>query len=153
MVIGLSASSKSLSVGRTLRAGKTWPDMDGIVSEASQANHLPPVVRSCDWCRSRKIRCDKKSPCSSCRQSRVPCERKLELREKTKSQRVLISPEYKEKLDRIDERLQAIIEVLMEMKGHSKSDVKIKQEQHSPLPLPHPLLVPGGQMGKRTPIA
>ncbi len=29
--------------------------------------------RSCVTCRSRKVRCDKKSPCSNCRRAQIPC--------------------------------------------------------------------------------
>lgn len=43
--------------------------------------------------RVSQVRCDKTLHCSSCKQSMVPCERKLQLKHKTKAQRVLISPE------------------------------------------------------------
>lgn len=30
-------------------------------------------LRSCGVCRSRKVRCDKQSPCSNCRRANIPC--------------------------------------------------------------------------------
>ena len=32
-----------------------------------------PKLRSCAVCRSRKVRCDKQSPCSNCRRANIPC--------------------------------------------------------------------------------
>lgn len=32
-----------------------------------------PKPRSCTTCRSRKVRCDKKSPCSNCRRAGIAC--------------------------------------------------------------------------------
>ncbi|KAI1427110.1 hypothetical protein F5Y12DRAFT_197536 [Xylaria sp. FL1777] len=33
----------------------------------------PPRLRSCVVCRSRKVRCNKESPCSNCRRAGIPC--------------------------------------------------------------------------------
>lgn len=33
----------------------------------------PPKLRSCIVCRNRKVRCDKKSPCSNCRSANIAC--------------------------------------------------------------------------------
>ncbi|KAI3321590.1 hypothetical protein HD806DRAFT_524048 [Xylariaceae sp. AK1471] len=33
----------------------------------------PPKLRSCVVCRSRKVRCDKESPCSNCRRANIAC--------------------------------------------------------------------------------
>ncbi|KAK8062189.1 transcriptional regulator family: Fungal Specific TF [Apiospora hydei] len=35
--------------------------------------HSAPKPRSCVVCRSRKVRCDKLSPCSNCRRANIPC--------------------------------------------------------------------------------
>lgn len=32
-----------------------------------------PRLRSCIICRTRKVRCDKQSPCSNCRRAKIPC--------------------------------------------------------------------------------
>ena len=34
---------------------------------------LSPKVRSCLVCRTRKVRCDRQSPCSKCRQANIAC--------------------------------------------------------------------------------
>jgi hypothetical protein len=44
------------------------------VSTTSNSNSNPkPKVRSCVTCRTRKVRCDKESPCSNCRRANIPC--------------------------------------------------------------------------------
>ena len=41
---------------------------------ASDACAAPkPKLRSCVVCRTRKVRCDKRSPCSNCRRANIPC--------------------------------------------------------------------------------
>ncbi|KAF5516577.1 Thiamine repressible genes regulatory protein thi1 [Colletotrichum siamense] len=114
--------------------------MDQVKVERAEVEPRPAAFRSCDWCRSRKIRCDKGSPCTSCKVSKVSCERKLQLKHRTQAQRVLISPEYRAKIDRIDERLDKITQILMDLKQQTK--IPIKQEMLSPGPRPHPLLAP-----------
>ncbi|KKK12214.1 hypothetical protein ARAM_002411 [Aspergillus rambellii] len=75
------------------------------------------VRRACDQCRLRKIRCDKRSPCSNCRTSKVIC-RSTGAGQKPREprKRVLISNEYEKKIDMIEERLSSIEEVLCELK-------------------------------------
>lgn len=38
-----------------------------------QPSSSAPKPRSCALCRSRKVRCDKQSPCSNCRIANIPC--------------------------------------------------------------------------------
>ncbi|KAI1736353.1 hypothetical protein F4680DRAFT_265306 [Xylaria scruposa] len=42
-------------------------------SNQPTATAAPPKLRSCVVCRSRKVRCDKQSPCSNCRRAGIPC--------------------------------------------------------------------------------
>jgi len=51
-------------------------------STSSEKNAMPPTpsssssrpkVRSCVVCRTRKVRCDKQSPCSNCRRANIAC--------------------------------------------------------------------------------
>ncbi|KAI1812167.1 hypothetical protein GGS20DRAFT_43259 [Poronia punctata] len=43
-------------------------------SDAPRPNPNPnPKLRSCAVCRTRKVRCDKQSPCSNCRRANIPC--------------------------------------------------------------------------------
>ncbi|PWY79718.1 fungal-specific transcription factor domain protein [Aspergillus heteromorphus CBS 117.55] len=76
---------------------------------------------ACDQCRLRKIRCDKRSPCSNCRSSKIVCRSTgagQKLPEPRK--RVLISSQYEKKIDLIEERLGNIERVLYELKNSSK---------------------------------
>lgn len=47
----------------------------GATSSASSAppSARPAKLRSCVVCRSRKVRCDKQSPCSNCRRANIAC--------------------------------------------------------------------------------
>ncbi|KAF6802961.1 fungal specific transcription factor domain-containing protein [Colletotrichum sojae] len=112
------------------------------VENAAVAGSTPAVpVR-------RSIRCDKTLHCSSCKLARVPCERKFQLKHKTKAQRVLISPEYREKIDHIDERLEQITDMLLQMKEQAEIAVEVHeyldpgQEYMGSGPRPHRLLIP-----------
>ncbi|KAF2495469.1 hypothetical protein BU16DRAFT_461129 [Lophium mytilinum] len=64
----------------------------------------------CDNCRTRKIKCDKSTPCSSCKASKTACRTTQERRDPR--QRVLISSQYEKKIDRIEDRLVSIERML-----------------------------------------
>ncbi|KAI0395576.1 hypothetical protein F5Y17DRAFT_187706 [Xylariaceae sp. FL0594] len=49
--------------------GGSFPSLEA----EKQANPSPAKLRSCVVCRSRKVRCDKQSPCSNCRRGNVAC--------------------------------------------------------------------------------
>ncbi|KAI1263733.1 hypothetical protein F5Y18DRAFT_428607 [Xylariaceae sp. FL1019] len=42
-------------------------------ASTAKASAPPTKPRSCAVCRSRKVRCDKESPCSNCRRANIPC--------------------------------------------------------------------------------
>ncbi|RWA03600.1 hypothetical protein EKO27_g11506 [Xylaria grammica] len=48
-------------------------DATSSTTAASTATAAPQKLRSCVVCRSRKVRCDKESPCSNCRRAGIPC--------------------------------------------------------------------------------
>ncbi|ATY62506.1 Fungal specific transcription factor [Cordyceps militaris] len=65
-------------------SGEKSPEAEGpttpaIVSPETNAKSdradggRPSKPRSCVTCRSRKVRCDKKTPCSNCRRAQIPC--------------------------------------------------------------------------------
>ncbi|KAI1418465.1 fungal-specific transcription factor domain-containing protein [Hypoxylon sp. FL1857] len=56
-----TSPEKSASVGPSPRAG------------ASSTPAIGVKLRSCVTCRTRKVRCDKMSPCSNCRRANIPC--------------------------------------------------------------------------------
>ncbi len=45
----------------------------GVDSGTGAAGSAGAKLRSCVVCRSRKVRCDKQSPCSNCRRANIPC--------------------------------------------------------------------------------
>ncbi|KAI0836766.1 fungal-specific transcription factor domain-containing protein [Hypoxylon sp. FL0890] len=57
----VSSSEKGASVGPSPRAGTSSSPAGGV------------KLRSCVTCRTRKVRCDKSSPCSNCRRANIPC--------------------------------------------------------------------------------
>ncbi|KAJ5786105.1 transcriptional regulator family: Fungal Specific TF [Penicillium pulvis] len=72
--------------------------------------------RACDQCRTRKIRCDKRSPCSNCRSSKVVCRSTGEgQKPQQQRRRVLISSQYEKKIDLMEERLGNIEKALQEL--------------------------------------
>ncbi|KAI1748769.1 hypothetical protein F4782DRAFT_341852 [Xylaria castorea] len=42
-------------------------------NQPAAATAASPKLRSCVVCRSRKVRCDKQSPCTNCRRAGIPC--------------------------------------------------------------------------------
>ncbi|OTA54039.1 hypothetical protein K449DRAFT_339245 [Hypoxylon sp. EC38] len=56
-----SSPEKSASIGPSPRAGTSSTPASGV------------KLRSCATCRTRKVRCDKLTPCSNCRRANIPC--------------------------------------------------------------------------------
>ncbi|KAK1983625.1 hypothetical protein LZ30DRAFT_713819 [Colletotrichum cereale] len=74
----------------------------GNAVEDGQKGRLAIGRRSCDQCRSRKIGCDRASPCSNCVSTRLECTHTTVARKPTlPRQRILISAEYERKIDEI----------------------------------------------------
>ena len=68
---GFAASpekSASASATATASVGSFSPRSGGAMGAAAQAK-----PRSCVTCRTRKVRCDKTSPCSNCRRAGIAC--------------------------------------------------------------------------------
>ena len=57
-------------------ASASWAEKSAkLPTSARTSSSVPaPKLRSCIICRSRKVRCDKQSPCSNCRRANVQCE-------------------------------------------------------------------------------
>jgi hypothetical protein len=51
----------------------TSPVSSSSLPAPSSASASAPKLRSCVVCRSRKVRCDKLSPCSNCRRANIVC--------------------------------------------------------------------------------
>ncbi|KAJ5836935.1 transcriptional regulator family: Fungal Specific TF [Penicillium robsamsonii] len=74
------------------------------------------IRRACDQCRLRKIRCDKRTPCSNCRSSSIACRSTGEGQKPPEPRRrVLISNQYEKKIDLIEERLASIESTLRQL--------------------------------------
>ncbi|KKA22872.1 C6 transcription factor [Rasamsonia emersonii CBS 393.64] len=71
----------------------------------------------CDNCRARKIKCDKRSPCSNCRASNTVCH--TANRPKEHRQRILISSQYEKKIEAIESRLARIEGLIQNLAAHS----------------------------------
>ncbi|KAF7589690.1 hypothetical protein BBP40_003937 [Aspergillus hancockii] len=76
--------------------------------------------RACDQCRARKIRCDKRAPCSNCRSSQIVCHFAGAGQKPPESRRrVLISSQYEKKIDLIEQRLGTIEQVLHDLRSYA----------------------------------
>ncbi|KAF7594035.1 hypothetical protein BBP40_010313 [Aspergillus hancockii] len=81
-------------------------------------------LRACDQCRLRKIRCDKRSPCSNCRSSQIVCRSTGAGQKPRESRRrVLISDQYERKIDHIEDRLSSIEQILRDLKSTIASNI------------------------------
>ncbi|KAG7140564.1 hypothetical protein HYQ46_007965 [Verticillium longisporum] len=72
-------------------------------------NPSTSIRRACDACRSRKIRCNRESPCSHC------CTH-ADAKPKEKRTRILLTPQYERKIDLIDRRLDGVVRLLEDLK-------------------------------------
>ncbi|KAK6514978.1 hypothetical protein TWF506_007336 [Arthrobotrys conoides] len=89
------------------------------MSEAPEAERLDGfggLRRTCDQCRSRKVRCDRETPCSNCRITQRECSFTGALQKpRAVRQRVLISHQYESKIDSFEARLTGIEGMLREL--------------------------------------
>ncbi|KAF5658365.1 C6 transcription factor [Fusarium heterosporum] len=97
-------------------------DVDGLDegSDGPQNTSNLTIRRACDACRTRKIRCDRNSPCSHCVHAKIPCTHQ-ETRPKEKRTRILLSAQYEKKIDIIDRRLEALTQLMRDMKMNMTS--------------------------------
>ncbi|KAI0173200.1 hypothetical protein GGR52DRAFT_579960 [Hypoxylon sp. FL1284] len=88
---------------------------------ANTPSKRPAITRrSCDQCRSRKIRCDRGSPCSNCVSSRLECiHSPVASNDKAPRQRVLISAQYEQKIDNIAKGIDGIKLLLQDINAPS----------------------------------
>ncbi|KAG5811321.1 hypothetical protein H9Q74_004839 [Fusarium xylarioides] len=89
------------------------------------------IRRACDACRTRKIRCDRNSPCSHCIHAKIPCTHH-DTRPKEKRTRILLSAQYERKIDIIDRRLEALTELMRDMKMNMSSTSTQSNQNHIP---------------------
>ncbi|KAJ5919957.1 transcriptional regulator family: Fungal Specific TF [Penicillium verhagenii] len=123
--------------------------------EASDHDEYEPPTgglarRACDQCRARKIRCDKRSPCSNCRSSSIACRSTGEVSDYLFFSQIwsafqgwlakfVTSVHSEKKIDLIEERLGSIEKALQELLTASRSNGckptrSYESSQPSPLP-------------------
>lgn len=67
-----ASGDKSSAAGGPTPSATVSSERDARVGRAGEGA-AASKPRSCVTCRSRKVRCDKKSPCSNCRRAQIPC--------------------------------------------------------------------------------
>ncbi|KAH7026509.1 uncharacterized protein B0I36DRAFT_330785 [Microdochium trichocladiopsis] len=85
---------------------------DGEMHDASAVPEQGQARRACDLCRLRKVACDREEPCSTCIRGSAQCTYTVHQAFRPKRQRVLISAQYEKKIDRIEDRLNQVIDLL-----------------------------------------
>ncbi|GAB1321099.1 Zn(2)-C6 fungal-type domain-containing protein [Madurella fahalii] len=108
--------------------------------DASHANNSVP--RACDACRTRKIRCNRESPCAHCLHAKIECTHS-ETRPREKRTRILLTHQYEKKIDHIDRRLDGVVRLLEDLKVRLPSPSKTLSEPAAavrtiPSPVPSP---------------
>ncbi|KAL7813097.1 hypothetical protein V8C26DRAFT_421869 [Trichoderma gracile] len=110
--------------------------MDIRGAASTQPQEKPPIPRrSCDQCRTRKIACDRGSPCSSCDIAKIRCTHTTVVsRSKEQGQRILISAQYEKKFDDISDGINEIKRLLQQrspsLQEHQPNHTR---DTHSPL--------------------
>ncbi|KAH8811210.1 hypothetical protein F5884DRAFT_781508 [Xylogone sp. PMI_703] len=95
--------------------------------DASALSHKRPEIsrRSCDHCRTRKIACDRATPCSNCQNARLSCVHSaVTTKTRESRQRVLISSQYEQRLERISENLDEIKRLLLRPEDPSRTGIQ-----------------------------
>jgi hypothetical protein len=68
-----ASSSEKNASSYSPRDPKRGSETQGRGDSSVPASSSAPKLRSCVVCRSRKVRCDKLSPCSNCRRANIAC--------------------------------------------------------------------------------
>ncbi|KAF2652653.1 hypothetical protein K491DRAFT_695375 [Lophiostoma macrostomum CBS 122681] len=90
--------------------------MDMHRETGGQGRPVRVVRRSCDQCRSRKVGCDRGTPCSPCVSARLSCTHSAVAQSSTgPRQRVLISTQYEQKIDAIARDIDGIKQSLQSL--------------------------------------
>ncbi|KAH8714022.1 putative transcriptional regulatory protein C11D3.07c [Beauveria bassiana] len=76
--------------------------------------------RACDECRLRKIRCDRNPPCSHCRSAGLTCQVTSQ-RPKEHKDRIQVTKQYEDKIDRIESRLGDVYRLLQQASSNASS--------------------------------
>jgi hypothetical protein len=132
---------------RTSRASSNGPDQ--------------PIAkpRSCVTCRSRKVRCDKKVPCSNCRRGNIACvlpaddkpprwARRLERLSNTAAPAQDADPGVSQVMDRI-KGLEGLVRQLSAELQHARASTSASEGPSSPSPRQESTSNAHGSLGER----
>ncbi|KAI0858462.1 hypothetical protein F4860DRAFT_486296 [Xylaria cubensis] len=99
----------------------------------SEVEHNIPVERrpACDNCKTRKTKCDRRTPCSSCVTLDVPC--RTTHRASEKRQRVLLSTKYEDAVQDVSHQLADVKEMLQVLISNGDTGSYASRSQSAPL--------------------
>ncbi|KAI1750712.1 hypothetical protein F4782DRAFT_508619 [Xylaria castorea] len=99
----------------------------------SEVEHNAPVERrpACDNCKTRKTKCDRRSPCSSCVTLDVGC--RTTHRASEKRQRVLLSTKYEDAVQDVSHQLADVKEMLHVLLSNGDTGSYASRSQSAPL--------------------
>ncbi|EEY20412.1 fungal specific transcription factor domain-containing protein [Verticillium alfalfae VaMs.102] len=103
--------------GSMTGAACSLPPLCGPGTRITDPSATAPLTLACkcDACRSRKIRCNRESPCSHCVHAKIECTH-ADAKPKEKRTRILLTPQYERKIDLIDRRLDGVVRLLEDLK-------------------------------------
>ncbi|KAI1735652.1 hypothetical protein F4680DRAFT_434695 [Xylaria scruposa] len=99
----------------------------------SEVEHSVPVERrpACDNCKTRKTKCDRRSPCSSCVTLDVAC--RTTHRASEKRQRVLLSTRYEDAVQDVSNQLADVKQMLQALLSNGDVGSYASRSQSAPL--------------------
>ncbi|KAK4173353.1 putative transcriptional regulatory protein [Triangularia setosa] len=107
------------------------------------------VPRACNACRTRKIGCNRESPCAHCVKAKISCIYN-EIRPREKRARILLSHQYEQKIDHLDSRLDEILDLLRKLKTQQTSTSRTIPDVQLRAPTPNS---PSGTTATRTQVS
>ncbi|KAK7425531.1 hypothetical protein QQZ08_007972 [Neonectria magnoliae] len=128
-------------------------------AEPSSLDPNLPNRRACEACRARKIRCNRESPCLHCLQAKIRCIH-ADAKPKENRTRILITPQFEQKIDLIDRRVDEVTRLLKFLKTnrppqavdgggagcHPSKDVATPAKNPSSISTPYSHLVQPGSI-------
>lgn len=113
----------------------SFPAAEGPENAPASSHHLPESqgLRSCVTCRRRKVRCNKRCPCSNCTRAGIECIFPPPGRAPRKAKR----PQDAELLSRL-KRLEGVIEHLSEKNVGAQNTPSPPQQPQQQPPQPQP---------------
>ncbi|KJX99115.1 fungal specific transcription factor domain protein [Zymoseptoria brevis] len=102
-------------------------------SEAAAASVRTSTA--CDSCRIRKIKCDGQTPCRQCSSAERECQHLRRSKPREKRARVLLSTQYEQKIDRIEQHLSRLADAVA---THGRSTVATPSTGGTPVTIDPP---------------